>query len=108
MPHREDTAYGSLLRRDDSWRGRTPRCDRVGKISRRRAIVIAVPGNFAHPTLSPLPHISIVAPWYGQSWWSARRKGRFMDAVVTLVSAFWDIATSFLAIVVLAVLVGFI
>jgi hypothetical protein len=28
----------------------TPRSSRVGKIARRRATMIAVPGNFAHPT----------------------------------------------------------
>jgi hypothetical protein len=32
-------------------RGRTSRCNRVGKIALRRAIIISVPGNFAHPTL---------------------------------------------------------
>jgi hypothetical protein len=31
-------------------RGRASRFSRVGKIARRRAIMIAVPGNFAHPT----------------------------------------------------------
>jgi len=28
----------------------TPRSGRVGKIARRRAIMMAVPGNYAHPT----------------------------------------------------------
>jgi hypothetical protein len=32
-------------------RGRTSRCHRVGKIAQLRAIMIAMPGNFAHPTL---------------------------------------------------------
>jgi hypothetical protein len=31
-------------------RGRASRCNRVGKIAQLSAIMIAVPGNFAHPT----------------------------------------------------------
>jgi hypothetical protein len=27
-------------------------CSRVGKIAQRRAIIVAVPGNFTHPTLA--------------------------------------------------------
>jgi len=40
------TRHGALARCP---RGPTSRLERVGKIARRRAIMIAVPGNFAHP-----------------------------------------------------------